>query len=161
MVDFSADTIHRKDSTTGILSLKAAWDLLLSRASPPPWTDLVWITVVNPHLACFAWRLLLRKTPLDLLAKSRDSYMASRCYSCHLWEETDSHLFFFCRLANVFWSWLLNLCNSPPPVPLFAAAIWKVLYKVGGVSGRNWAVAFFFHGITTRWLLRNNAKHNN
>ena len=67
--EHSVDTIFWKDSSTGILSLKAAWDLVRSQATPPPWIGLIWNKVVNPRLACFAWRLLLRKLHQNLWPK--------------------------------------------------------------------------------------------
>ena len=87
--------------------------------------------------------------------------MASRCYICHLWEQTNFHIFFLCSMTNLFWSWLLNVCNSPPPAPFSVAAIWKVIFEVGEVSGRKWATALFFNGFSTLWFLRNDAKHIN
>eukprot|EP00268_Persea_americana_P069601 TRINITY_DN9918_c0_g1_i6.p1 TRINITY_DN9918_c0_g1~~TRINITY_DN9918_c0_g1_i6.p1 ORF type:complete len:242 (-),score=35.86 TRINITY_DN9918_c0_g1_i6:234-959(-) len=158
--DSSPDTLSWMDDSSGNLSLKAAWHLLQTRAIDLPWTGLIWNKYVNPRLACFSWRLLLRKTPTDYVGKYRGCNMASRCYNCHLCEESDIHLFFSRSLANAFWSWLLGPFSYPPP-PTSAAAVWEVISDVRDVSGRKWAAAIFFQAISILRLLRNDAMHNN
>ena len=150
-------TLSWFDSFSCNLSLKAAWNLLRSRAAELPWTSLIW----EPRLACFSWRLLHGKTPIDYLDKHRGNCMASRCYNCLLNEESDLHLFLFCNLAQALWYWIFRLCGIPPPFPLTATAIWGAIFADWDVLGRKCVAAIFFHAISILWILRNDSKHNN
>ena len=90
------DTLSWIDSPSGSLSLNEAWHLQRTRATALPWTALIWNNLVHPRLACFAWRLLLRKTPTDHIAKIRGFHLASRCHIYHQSDESDHHLFISC-----------------------------------------------------------------
>lgn len=92
--DSSLESLSWIVSSSGNLSLKVAWHLLRTRAIGLPLTDLILNKYVDPQLASFSWHLLHRKTPTDLVAKYRGCIIASRCYICHLCEETNIHLFF-------------------------------------------------------------------
>ena len=94
------DTLSWKGNSTGVLSLKGAWDTLRSREAVVEWHGLVWNKLTNPRLSCFSWRLLLRKMPTDFWAMQKGCSMASRCYSCHSYGELDLHLFFTCSIPQ-------------------------------------------------------------
>lgn len=56
------ETLSWQGNSTGILSLKEAWNLLRSHAIEIPWSGLIWSKFVSPYLASMSWRLPQRKT---------------------------------------------------------------------------------------------------
>lgn len=154
------DTLSWRGNTLGLFSLNVAWNLLRSSSAEVNLGILIWNNFVNPRLACFSWRLLHRKTPIDAWVISRGMSMASSCYSCFSYVETDIHLFFSCNLAQQFWSCLISLNGSSPPSPLSATTIWTVIAYNGDAHGRKCAAAIFFHAISILWSLRNDSKHH-
>lgn len=119
-------------------------------ASLDPLANPLWNYFINPSLACFSWHLLRRKTPTDILAKSKGIKLASRCPIRLSSKESDLHLFFSCSLVYAIWSWLLSAT---------AGTIWSVLSLGREGFGRS-AVTIFFHAISFLWLLRNDSKYN-
>ena len=57
------DHLLWQDSSSGDLSIKEAWNLLRTRENETLWSGFIWNKMINPRLACFSWRLMLRKTP--------------------------------------------------------------------------------------------------
>lgn len=120
-------------------------------ASLDPLANPFWNYFIHPSLACFSWRLLHRKTPTDIWAKSKGIKLASICPIRLSSEESDLHLFFSCSLAYAIWSWLLSTT---------AGTIWSVLSLGREGFGRKCAVTVFFHAISFLWLFRNDSKYN-
>lgn len=107
------DYIFWPSNSSGSLLLSDAWNLLRSRDFAKSWPVLIWDKFVNPHLACFSWRLMHRKTPTEIWNKHRGWSLAPRCHNCLGEEENDLHLFFICPQAQQFWHWMLGLCGVP------------------------------------------------
>ena len=139
--------------------LSDVWNLLRSRDSAKSWSMLIWNKFVNPRLACFSWRLMHRKTPTEIWAKTRGWSLASRCHNCLDEEENDLHLFFFRPLAQQFWLWMLSLCGTSLLPPLSASSIWHSIAKGRDVSEKKCAAAIFLHAISVLSTLRNDSKH--
>ena len=129
-------------------SPKVAWNLLRTTATKVTWARLTYNKFVCPHLTCFSWHFLHRKTPTDAWVKHRGLSMASRCNSCFSSKETDSHLFFSCNLSQHFESRLLSLDGCSPSFPLSTTYIWTTIAYDGDASGRKCAAAIFFHTIS-------------
>lgn len=157
----ATDLLSWLSSSIGSLSFIAAWSILWSRAAVVPWTGLIRSRLFSPRLACLSWRILHRKSTTELWAKLRGWSLASRCHSCFSFEETDSHLFFSCSMAQQLWSWILILNGTSPPSPLSASVIWSALAKDRDVLGKEkWVATIFFHNIFILWTLRSDSKHN-
>ena len=135
---------------TGNLSIKEAWNSLRTKGTTTPWSGLIWNKLVNPRMACFSWKLMHRKTPIESWAKQKVQSIASRCFND---EESDSHLFFSCDLAIQLWNWILNLYGVHHPPLHYASDIWATLAKGKDVLGRKCAAAIFFHSIFVLWSL--------
>lgn len=50
-------------NSTGRPSVKDAWNLVQSKATPVGWSKLVWNNLVRPRIYTLIWTLLHRKTP--------------------------------------------------------------------------------------------------
>ena len=154
------DTLSWQGNSSGILSLKEAWNMMRSTAVKVVWAGLIWTRFVSPCLACFSWRLRHRKTPTESWVKNKGICLASICYSCFNSEENDFHLFFSCNIDQQLWSWLLCMMGSVPPPPFSPSLIWKVFANNGDAIGRSCAAAIFFNVISVLWSLRNDSKHD-
>ncbi|XXG88201.1 hypothetical protein AAC387_Pa12g0445 [Persea americana] len=153
------DSLFWKNSS-GKFSLQEAWNLLRTPDSIKTWSSLILNNLVNPWLACHSWRLMHRRTPTEIWAKSKGWSMASRCHNCFIEEESDLHLFFSCSLAQKFWAWLLSPYEVRLLYPISASSIWNSVAKKADVLGRKCAATIFFHAIFIPWQLRNDSKHN-
>ena len=120
----------------------------------------MWNNLISHKLSCFSWRLLLWKTPTDSVAMQKGCSLASRCYSCHSYGESDIHFFFSFDIAQQLWHWLLGQGGTSLAPPLSASSVWAALVQGIDVKGRKSAAIIFLQAIHAHWFIRNEAKHH-
>ncbi|XXG48919.1 hypothetical protein AAC387_Pa02g3239 [Persea americana] len=144
-----------KESPDGQLSLKAAWNLIRSRAPKLHWPSLIWNGFSHHTTCCFGWRLMHNRTPTELRLKRLGYSIASRCNLCCQEEDSADHLFFSCDLAISLWRWILSAASSQTPIPFFASSIWMSLTRGNDKEGTKIMAAIFLSVSPATWKARN------
>ena len=117
----SVDILEWKSHPGKALSFKEACQLTRSSSVPLQWASLVWNSLLQPRVSCFAWRLMHGRTPTQDWAQSIGFNLAPRCCLCNNNPETALHLLFLCPFASTLWQWILSTAGISyvPPIHPF------------------------------------------
>lgn len=101
------DTLIFTDSTTGVFSVKQAYNIISHHGSGMQ-DDRVWNLVwkkgnILPRLRVFLWKLLHGVLPSAKILASRMSRGDPTCVVCNQGEEEVMHMLFLCPFAKACW----------------------------------------------------------
>ena len=90
-------------ASTGIFSLKSAWDIARVHHEPWPWEKLIWHSVIPKTYSILCWRVLWKKLPTLDHVKQFHPEIDQLCCLCEAEPETVSHLFLECTYTRDIW----------------------------------------------------------
>ncbi|GAU44578.1 hypothetical protein TSUD_139510 [Trifolium subterraneum] len=121
--------------SSGMLTLKDAYEFKRLQLPNLSWTKTVWCKDVPPSRSLLVWRLMHDKIPTDEKLMERGCSLPSLCSLCLSCSENTFHLFFECSFAFTLWCWLtsvldfsilkkFNVTIHPPKAPDIKEVIW-------------------------------------
>ncbi|XP_058783068.1 uncharacterized protein LOC131657720 [Vicia villosa] len=105
------DLFAWKNSISGILTLKEAYNLVTQPSSNSTWKSFPWDKDSPPSHSMTVWRLMHNKIPTDDNLQTRGFLFPSLCTLCSTCSETSNHFFFDCKYANNIWNWFSSIIN--------------------------------------------------
>nr|XP_027101056.1 uncharacterized protein LOC113720378 [Coffea arabica] len=113
-------------STSGLFTVKSAWEMLRQRRCPSLVDSLLWQPALPAKMSFLAWRLVRSFIPLDVVLRSRGLAIPSRCGCCFGEEEALLHVFVSGPIASEVWKRMssrfgFQLCNCTSMAAVFIA----------------------------------------
>jgi len=110
-VQTKSDSLVWKHNSTGILTLKGAYDFKRHHLPKLNWTKTIWSKDIPPSKSLLAWRLMHGKLPTDENLSLRGCALPSMCSLCMETFETSFHIFFQCPYVVNIWNWFATVLN--------------------------------------------------
>jgi hypothetical protein len=150
------------NSSNGIYSCAATWEVLREKKPIVIWWKLVWFSIAIPKHSFILWLVFC-----DALVTKQRMYAwgyagPSNCLSCYGCMESCDHLFFHCRFSRRIWYSIILDCGfSDPPFDWDSVVVWCVA-KLKGKSLKVCLAKLFLGAcIYHLWRQRNALLHGN
>ncbi|XP_058761337.1 uncharacterized protein LOC131634729 [Vicia villosa] len=98
-----------KNTITGHLSLKEAFNVVVNPKPCSTWRSFPWDIDTPLAHSMIVWRFIHNKLPTDENLKIRAFSFPSLCSLCFSCCESSSHLFFECSFAKHIWNWFAGI----------------------------------------------------
>jgi len=105
------DKLAWKHNSTGLLSLKEAYDFKKHHFPKVSWAKVIWSKDIPPSKSLLVWRLMLNKISTDDNLALRGCCRPSMCSLCCKFHESSFHQFFECYYAARIWNWFACIIN--------------------------------------------------
>ncbi|XP_058764071.1 uncharacterized protein LOC131637496 [Vicia villosa] len=151
------DCLVWKNSKSGLLSLKEAYNYVVKPKTCAAWKDFPWNNDIPPAHSMIIWRYLHNKFPTDDNLKIRGFSFPSLCSLCSSSCENALHLFFGCAFAKNIWNWFCGITQRCIPI-LCMEECKKLLLQSWSSQSKvvlQASIACIFHQI---WKARNKCR---
>jgi hypothetical protein len=150
------DQIIWRHSSSGLLSLKDAYNFHRIPNHHCVCADLIWNIAIPPSKSLLIWRLIHNRLPTDENLSLRGCNLPSMC---NQQSESSLHLFLHCSFAASLWKWLGDIIK----IHINVNSIIDVLQ----VTNRGWSpqcklviTSAILNIVNLIWISRNNLRFN-
>lgn len=153
------DQLIWKDSPSGELSLKDAYNFHRIPNQRREWSKIIWNSAIPPSKSFHVWRIIHNKMPTDENLQLRGLSFPSMCSLCNKQPETSKHLFLNCPFSLSLWNWLCSLINLNLNLTS-VLSIFKICKRGWSQQGMLVIAAAVINILNVIWWCRNNKRFN-